>query len=384
MQVLLSLLVTFLYTVVLFRFTPYLRDHDDLLDCGLQLCLFLLISSGFISTFEHERGSGSMIGEILGYTVLVPMFALMTWGVLISLCDSWGKHRAEVLTGGAPASAFDAGLHPSAVLTLIQNADEEFLQQYRTLRKRILDSKSDIGLSYLWQGLYELVEEHKQKRGELNLEQAAKRIADFIQAGPNLRIVHNFRLLMDKSAFDLVTTFVVLHATDTERVQVAHLCGALARALSRSQSTAKSTSDAAPKGADADELGKEVSAKRRASVALAKTSDHSIRKSVGCLDRIASTVARFLKAEVRGDPELLSVDDISSFKQVSAVQTLQKFVRARQKRRPVRASAAELHIQPADGAFRLTLVNNMPAERPIQVCNFCGCACVVKCARTNT
>ena len=60
--------VTFGYMTVLFFTTPFKRDEDDVLEAGLQICLFMLTFCGLLQVIDEE---GQNRGHDLGWTITI-------------------------------------------------------------------------------------------------------------------------------------------------------------------------------------------------------------------------------------------------------------------------------------------------------------------------
>ena len=260
--------------------------------------------------------------------VFVLSLALISWAALLDLTEYWEKNRLIKLTGGSAANEFDVGIHPSVLLSFIANATGQEIQTYNSLRSRILDCKSSINYDTLWTGMLQMVH-----LGSLDLRtydpDSAKynrniwRLCAFLKTPINPRIMHSLRCLMDETAFNLAMNFLVLHATDAEKMRLGGLVAALA---DHAQSA---------KGASAAVNGNKETTMRNVGATfslagpkrlMAQPRDTTKRVTVQSLDHLAGTVLRRLRIGSSIEPNVC-INEIFQWRLQGAAVLLQRVVR---------------------------------------------------------
>ena len=220
---------------------------------------------------------------------------------------------------------------------------------YSQLRKRILACKSSVSYGKLWSGLLEFVTIETAKR-EMH-HWAIWRLCAFLKSPTNPRMVHNLRCLLDKEAFDLAMHFLVLHATDAERMQLGRLIAVLVDHAQPSldSGTQKSSPSgsgnegtampqiipgthsevAEPRSSNGQQqsIRKLSEAKENALLQGAQSARVVAAQSTRSLDRIAGILINTLRIEKTSDPGLINSNEISIWRTTAAAVVLQRFVR---------------------------------------------------------
>ena len=221
---------------------------------------------------------------------------------------------------------------------------------YGELRGRILACKSSVSYGKLWSGLLEFVTVETAKC-EMH-HWAIWRLCAFLKSPTNPRMVRNLRCLLDKEAFDLAMHFLVLHATDAERMRLGCLIAALvghaqagrdggarkpSSAGNADERTAmvQITSGTANSGlTGAESSGGQQGLARKPSkvegsarLQGAKSARVVAARSTRSLDRIAGIFINMLRIERTSDPSLINSDEISLWRMAAAAVVLQRAIR---------------------------------------------------------